>query len=365
MCAVVHSSITAAMRSPPVNPPAAPTIRPPAASLIPSLSQSVGPSPPTVPTSAPSTGVPTSVSTMRVTAPGLIAAVPQPSALAPAHGNAPPPAAATATQLAPPSGQQGATRPALHSDAVSSGAPSQQFGLTAPSQPGSTAHPMGQPPGQVQGQLPTASTALGPNRLAPAVPTPPNAPSLSQAIPAAQIAASQPPVAGPIGVTAAASQLQASTIQHQQGVLQPVIAGQAQPSIAGAVPAPAAASQQPCTAGVSSGQLQTTLAGAAPRPAAPPQQQQFAAGAQLLAAAGLAPALGASLTQQGLALMGQRAAGGGQTEVPDEAWQLASDVLAAGGTSTTVAAVSTAAQQVPFLVNDFYSVKATVILCML
>lgn len=42
----------------------------------------------------------------------------------------------------------------------------------------------------------------------------------------------------------------------------------------------------------------------------------------------------------------QRAAVGGRTQVAKEAWQLASDVLAAGGTSTTVAAVSTAAQQV-------------------
>lgn len=42
----------------------------------------------------------------------------------------------------------------------------------------------------------------------------------------------------------------------------------------------------------------------------------------------------------------QRAAVGSRVQVDEQAWQLASDVLAAGGTSTTVAAVSTAAQQV-------------------
>ena len=49
---------------------------------------------------------------------------------------------------------------------------------------------------------------------------------------------------------------------------------------------------------------------------------------------------------QGTAVPSQRAAVGSRVQVEEQAWQLASDVLAAGGTSTTVAAVSTAAQQV-------------------
>lgn len=118
-------------------------------------------------------------------------------------------------------------------------------------------------------------------------------------------------------------------------------------------PALAAAGQAPPASGgqASLGGGQASLASGGQAPAS--GGQALAGGGQASASGGqhARPGVPAVVVpggagQQGAAGQGRASSGQSQVLVGDAVWQLASDVMAAGGTATTAAAVTTAAQQV-------------------
>ena len=232
-----------------------------------------------------------------------------------------------------------AAQPVLSASAVAS---SSTAGLTAASQPLSTPvaprsmpDPIAVPPSAVSAAAPAASTSVATHHL---LVSPMSQPALAalhdqqqQVQPLSATFQAGPPAQAPPTVNGTPP-TSVPGLHSSSG---------AQPA-ASAVALPYSSAQQqpqaPVSAGLSRPQsgVQTSMNGG----------QALVSGGQQRQA-GLPTAVRpVGPGQQGAAGQGRASSGQQTASVGDDVWQLASDVMAAGGTATTAAAVTTAAQQV-------------------
>ena len=238
-----------------------------------------------------------------------------------------------------------ATQPVMPASAV---APSSTAGITAASQPLSTPtmapHSVPQPIAALPSAVPAATPAAS-TSVAPAAAHHPSASPASQ--PALAASRVQQQRMQPLGVAlhAGPSSQALPSVTGLQATPVPGLPSSSRPLPAASVVAlPYSSAQQQPQTPVSSGLSQ-------PQPGS--SVQTSTSGGQALASEGQQRQAGlpnvvrpAGPHQQEAAGQGRATSGQQKAPVGDDVWQLASDVMAAGGTATTAAAVTTAAQQV-------------------